>query len=272
MKLMLFSKHLGDLSVAEAGKVIANLGFEGVDLTVRPGGHVLPENARRELIGAIRTLTGMGLVVPMITTSITSADDLYAADIFETAAQAGVRYLKLGYWRYRGFGTIRAAIDDAARDLDGIEALAQRTGVCAVIHNHSGDFVSALGPVVWELIADRDPAAVGAYADPGHLMVEGGLSGWRLVLDLLGDRIAVCAFKDYLWKTVADQAGKPRLVRTAKPLSEGMVPWPEVVAYLRQSGFDGWISLHREYGAQTAEAVQADVPHDLAYLRAILAG
>lgn len=270
MKIMLFSKHLGELTVAEAGKVIAELGFEGVDLTVRPGGHVLPENAWRELVGAIRGLTDMGLLVPMITTGITSADDPHAVEVFEAAAEAGVSNLKLGYWRYEGFGTIRAAIDAAARDLDGIEALARRTGVRAVIHNHSGNFVSALAPVVWQLIADRDPAVVGAYADPGHLMVEGGLGGWRMALDLLGDRIAVCAFKDYLWETTADEAGKPRLLRAAKPLSEGMVPWPEVVGYLREAGFDGWISLHREYGEQTAAAVKREVPADLTYLREVL--
>lgn len=270
MKIMLFSKHLGQLSVAEAGEAIAELGFEGVDLTVRPGGHVLPENAERELVGAVQTLAGMGLAVPMVTTGITSADDPYAATIFQCAAEAGVGYLKLGYWRYRGFGTIRAAIEDAARDLDGIEALAQRTGVRAVIHNHSGDNVSALAPVVWQLIRSRDPAAVGAYADPGHLMIEGGLGGWRMALDLLGDRISVCAFKDYLWETVADEAGKPRLLRVAKPLSEGMVPWPEVVGYLREAGFDGWISLHREYGEQAVEAVRRDVWADLAYLRGVL--
>ena len=270
MKIMLFSKHLGELPVAEAGEVIAELGFEGVDLTVRPGGHVLPENARGELAGAVQTLAGLGLAVPMVTTGITSAGDPYAQDILERAAEAGVRYLKLGYWRYHGFGTIREAIDAAARDLDGIEALAQRTGVCAVIHNHSGDFLSALAPVVWALIRDRDPAAVGAYADPGHLMVEGGLGGWRMALDLLGERIVVCAFKDYLWETVADETGKPRLVRAAKPLREGMVPWPEVVGYLREAGFDGWISLHREYGEQTAEAVVRDVPGDLGYLSGVL--
>ena len=270
MKIMLFSKHLGELSVAEAGEVIADLGFDGVDLTVRPRGHVLPENASRELGGAIETLTGMGLAVPMITTGITSGDDPHATAIFEAAAQAGVSELKLGYWRYDGFGTIHAAIEGAARDLDGIEALAQRTGVRAVIHNHSGNFVSALAPVVWQLIADRDPAAVGAYADPGHLMVEGGLGGWRMALDLLGDRISVCAFKDYLWETEADEGNKPHLVRVAKPLREGMVPWPEVVGYLRDAGFDGWISLHREYGVQTVDAVRRDVAGDLAYLRDVL--
>jgi sugar phosphate isomerase/epimerase len=178
--------------------------------------------------------------------------------------------LKLGYWRCGAFSTFHATVDEVSRKLDGIERLAQRTGVRAVIHNHSGDYVSAMAPVVWYLIKDRDPAAIGAYVDPGHLVVEGGLGGWRIGLDLLGDRIAVVAFKDYVWEMEDDEAGKPRLVRVAKPLSQGMVPWPQVMSYLRQVRFDGWISVHREYGAQTAEALQADMPADVAYLRGVL--
>jgi sugar phosphate isomerase/epimerase len=270
MKLMMFSKHLGELDVAAAGQVIADLGFEGVDLTVRPRGHVLPENARAELGQAVRTLGDLGLAVPLVTTGITAADDPYAADIFEEAARAGVANLKLGYWRYTGYGTIHDAIAGAARALDGIEALAQRTGVRAVIHNHSGDFVSAYAPVVWQLIADRDPAAVGAYVDPGHLVVEGGLGGWRIGLDLLRERVAVAAFKDYLW--VRDEnVGGTRMARTAVPLGQGMVPWIEVIDCLRQAGFDGWISVHREYGSQATGAVVADMAGDVAFLGSLLA-
>jgi sugar phosphate isomerase/epimerase len=73
-----------------------------------------------------------------------------------------------------------------------------------------------------------------------------------------------------LWETEADEGNKPHLVRVAKPLREGMVPWPEVVGYLRDAGFDGWISLHREYGVQTVDAVRRDVAGDLAYLRDVL--
>jgi len=270
MKLMFFSKHLGELSVAEAGQTIKALGFEGVDLTVRPGGHVLPEDARTRLVAAVYTLSNLGLSVPLITTGITSADDPYAADIFEQAAAARVPNLKLGYWPYRGLGTIHAAIDDAARALDGIEKLAQNTGVRAVIHNHSGAYISALPPIVWELIRDRDPAAIGAYADPGHMVVEGGLGGWKIGLDLLGERIAVAAFKDYLWDIQKDETGKPHLVRVGRPLQQGMVPWPEVISMLREIGFEGWISLHREYGEQTAAAVRAEVPQDVTYLRSVL--
>ena len=270
MKMMFFSKHLGSLSVAEAGRVIRELGFEGVDLTVRPGGHVLPEHALKELPGAVRTLVDLGLDVPLITTGITSVQDPFAADIFEVAGQVGIPNLKLGYWRYGAFGTLCGQIDAMARELDGIEELARRTGVRAVIHNHSGDNVSALAGVVWFLIKDRDPAAIGAYVDPAHLVVEGGLSGWRVRLDLLGDRIAVAAFKDYVWDVQQDALGKAQLTRIAKPLYQGMVPWQEVISCLRKAGFDGWVSLHREYGDDDIATLRADVSQDLAYLSPIL--
>jgi sugar phosphate isomerase/epimerase len=252
--------------------VIRELGFEGVDLTVRPGGHVLPENARAGLPAAAHALSDLGLSVPLITTGIVSADDPYAADIFEAAAELGIPNLKLGYWRYRSFGTFRATMDQAARELDGIEALAQRTGVRAVIHIHSGDHMSALAPIVWWWIAHRDPAATGAYVDPGHMVVEGGMAGWRMGLDLLGSRIAVAAFKDYIWQFERDPSAGLRMVRVAVPLGEGMVPWPEVITCLKQVGFDGWISVHREYGDPAVEAVAADVSKDLEYLHGALGG
>jgi sugar phosphate isomerase/epimerase len=270
MKLMLFSKHLGALSVAEAGQTIRELGFEGVDLTVRPGGHVLPENARSDLPVAVHTLADLDLAVPLITTGIVSADDPHAAGVFEAAADLGIPNLKLGYWRYGEFGTFQAAMDRAARELDGIEALAQRTGVRANIHIHSGSNLSALAPVVWWWIADRDPAALGAYVDPGHMVVEGGMAGWRMGLDLLSDRIAVAAFKDYVWRFKEDAADGTRMVRVAVPLGEGMVPWSEVVWCLGQAGFDGWVSVHREYGDPAAAAVVADVEKDLKFLRRVL--
>ena len=40
----IFSKHLQFLDYENTGQVAAQLGFSGVDLTVRPKGHVLPES------------------------------------------------------------------------------------------------------------------------------------------------------------------------------------------------------------------------------------
>jgi sugar phosphate isomerase/epimerase len=248
MKLMMFSKWLGQYDVAEAGRLVAGLGFDGVDLTVRPRGHVPPENAAVALPEAVRALAGLGLATPLITTDITEAGAAHAAQIFDAAAASGVSELKLGYWRCPPGGRVQSLLDQAARKLDGIEKLAQRAGVRANIHTHSGPNLSALAPLVWWLIKDRDPRAVGAYVDPGHMVLEGGVSGWRMGLELLCGRITVAAVKDMSWESQPDAAlGKARWGWVNAPLRDGIVPWPDVFACLREAGFDGWCSVHHEY-------------------------
>ena len=39
MKFMMFAKHLQALPLPEAGRRVRGLGFDGLDLTVRPGGY-----------------------------------------------------------------------------------------------------------------------------------------------------------------------------------------------------------------------------------------
>jgi sugar phosphate isomerase/epimerase len=248
MKFMMFAKHLQTLPLADAGRRVRGLGFEGLDLTLRPGGYVEPDRLRNELPCAIATLRDCGLVVPLLTTSITSTSDPAAAPTFEVAASLGVREIKLGYWNYKTFGTYRATLEQIARDLDGIEKLAEKSGVRANLHIHSGDHMTAQAPVVWQLIKDRNPRAIGAYADPGHMAIEGGRDGWRQGLDLLGDRIALVAIKDLRWEQVDDpMLGKPRWISRIVPLRQGIVRWPQVFACLRKVGFDGWVSMHSEY-------------------------
>ena len=274
MKLMMFSKHLGSLSVADAGLEIKNLGLEGVDLTVRPGGHVNPEKVISELPLAVDSLKELGLEVPLITTNVTAADEQYATDVFDTAATLGINELKLGYWPYPGFGTIHATLKEVSKKLDGIEALATTTGVRANVHIHSNTVISALAPFVWELIRDRDPAAVGAYVDPGHMAVEGGVEGWRMGLDLLSHRTTMVAVKDMAWEQIEDQTlGKSRWVTKLVPLNRGVVPWPEVFSCLNQAGFNGWVSVHSEYQGGhswrdlTLTDLLAQTHQDLEYLR-----
>jgi sugar phosphate isomerase/epimerase len=280
MQLMMFTKHLAPLPLREAARAIQDLGFDGADLTVRPGGYVDPTNVRAALPEAISILNAHGLAAGLLTTAITSASDPAAAMIFESAASAGVREIKLGYWKYDRFGTFASALDQVARDLDGIEQLARRTKVRANLHTHSENFLTAFAPIVWHLIKERDPSALGTYVDPGHMSVEGGGDGWRMGLDLLARRISVVAVKDLDWARTdgADELlAKPRWYTRIVPLSQGIVPWPNVFACLRASGFDGWISLHSEYQGPhswrelTTQEVIEQTRNDLTYLRQAIA-
>lgn len=267
MKLMMFVKHVQSLPIETAAMRMRELGFEGMDLTVRPSGVVKPDGVREELPKVVRAIRSHGLQVPLITTDVLRADDVALAT-FETAASLDIREIKLGYHKYAAFGTFRQTLDQMRRDLDGIEALANGLNLRANLHIHSGDHMTAQAAIVWDLIRDRDPRAIGAYVDPGHMFTEGGRDGWRQGLDLLGDRIALVAVKDVAWEPMPDSPkDKPRWRVRVVPLRKGIVDWPQVFTCLSELKFDGWISIHSEYANMSAEEVLIQTQDDLRYLR-----
>jgi len=265
-------KNVGNLSIEESGEYVSNLGFNGVDLTVRPGGHVQPEEASKNLPKAIETLNSKGLDVPMITSSITSADEKFAEDIFKAASECNVRYIKLGYWRYGGFGTIKEMIRNVRdNNLRGICKLSEEYDVTAGLHIHSGDFLTSNPAVVYMLLCNYDPHNLCAYIDPGHMAVEGGLSGWKIGMDILQEYIRIVAVKDFGWfREINHETGEMKWKVRTVPLSEGIVPWEEVFSYLKRINFDGPISFHSEYHDVDLQGLIQRTEKDLQYMKEIL--
>jgi len=276
MKLMMFSKHLQDLEVPDAAEVIKSLGFEGVDLTVRGGGHVSPDRVRLDLPKAVQTIRDLGLEVPLITTNLSAADEPNSDAIFETAGELGIPNVKLGYSYYREFGTFNDLLRQFNHALDDIEALAERTGVRANLHNHSGHFMTAMAPIVHQLLKDRNPDALGFYIDPCHLVVEGGLGDWLMSLDLCAEQISLVAIKDFVWNTENNHDNKPEASMVWTPLSQGLVNWPKVFQCLHEIGYDGWLSVHMEYWTtpfyqmMSLDEKLAVTSEDMTYLRGVM--
>ncbi|MGQ9555152.1 MAG: sugar phosphate isomerase/epimerase family protein [Anaerolineae bacterium] len=278
MQFIMFSKHLAPLSIEEAACRAGEVGFQGLDLTVRQGGHIQPEEVRAHLAPAVAAVRKLGLDIPMITTNITSADEAFAAETFAAAAECGIRQLKLGYWHYRGFGQVRAQLDEVRASLDGIAKLAEGSGVTANIHIHSEAFMSADAAVVYLMLKDRDPKQVGVYIDPGHMTVEGGGRGWMIGLDLLSPWVNLVAVKSMAWVHEYDpelmqERWRPQMV----PLRQGAARWLEVFRCLKQIGYDGIISLHSEYQGSyswrdlSTDEVLAQSAEDLAFIKYIAA-
>jgi len=256
--LCLFSKHLPKLNYGELASAVKQMGFDGVDLTVRAEGHVLPGRVAEDLPRAIETLRGAGLVVPMITTGLTSANDPAARPTIQTAARLGVPVFKLGYWNYREKDSIEERIGEVRRDVTGLVALAKEHGIAAGYHNHSGNYV---GAAVWDIraiIGEMDARSIGYYFDPCHATAEGGEGGWKIALRMALPRIKMVAIKDFVWEK---QAGKWKMQMC--PLGQGMVRWGEVFAMLAAARFHGPISMHAEY-----EPVdEAAMARDFAFLK-----
>lgn len=239
--LCIFSKHLASLNYEQLGKTSRELGFDGVDLTTRAKGHVLPERAAEDLPRAVETVRSHGVQVPMITTELLSASHPTARPILSTAGRLKIPYSKPGYWRYRNRNP-ETALAETRRDVEGLVALAKECGLQLGCHNHSGDYVGAF---VWdtrEIIRDLDPKWIGYYYDPAHATVEGGLAGWQISLNLVLPRLKMVALKDFYWEK---RDGRWRVKWC--PMGEGMVDWPKVFSAFAAARFTGPISLHVEY-------------------------
>lgn len=271
MQFVLFTDNLASLSLADACAEAKKAGFDGLDLTLRHGGHVLPENAEMGLAEAKRLADDHGLVIPMASTNITDTDDPHAEQVFASAAHYGVRKLKLGYWHYEPFGTAKKQLDDVRAKLERLTKLGDKYGVLPCVHCHSGRILANGGSTLYLILQDLDPKLVGAYVDPMHMTVEGGLAGWEIGLDLLAPWVALVGIKNFRWRETGREDGQPTFSPEYVPLEEGQAPLPRFMKYLKQIGYDGVVSLHSEYKGVTVQQTLEMSAKDLAYMKKITA-
>ena len=265
--LCLFSKPLPEMDWRRLAQAVKKLGFGGIDLTVRPEGHVLPERAQEDLPKAVGIIRDAGLEVPMITTALTSASDPTARPILSTAAKLSIPFFKAGYYQYK-LVDVRRELAAAGEQFRGLVVLAGELGIQAGYHNHE----EYIGAPVWDMasvIEPLDPRWAGFYFDARHATAEGGVGCWKIALNLVMPRLKMLAVKDFRWEKT-----KKGWQDLNCPLGEGMVNWKYVFNHLAAANFHGPISLHLEYefpGATPAareQSVLRAAARDLDFLKA----
>ena len=240
--IAVFSKHLQWMPLADAGAAIAESGFRAVDLTVRPGGHVLPERVEDDLPRVVETLRRSGLAVPLMTTAITDARDPLTRRVLTTARTLGVSHYRMGYWSFPANVAPLQALRELKPRAQELAALNREIGIRGGYQNHAG---TRVGGSVWDLgmlLEGIEPDGLGVQYDICHATTEGGES-WPMTLRMIAPHIDTIAVKDFHWAKRPDGRWQVRDV----PLGEGMVNFP---AYLRQLLAVGPlppVTMHFEY-------------------------
>jgi sugar phosphate isomerase/epimerase len=269
LKISIFSKHLHHVQGAELAKTAAELGFDGVDITVRKGGHVLPEQVKETLPPLVKTLRAQGLEVPMITTEIGDAETPHAEEVLRTASELGIRNYRFGTFRYAPDKPLPAQLEAFKPRLEKLARLNAKYQTTAMYHTHSG--VGLVGAPIWDLhllMKDIDPKLVGINYDVGHAHIEGGLGGWIASWRVAGAHVRGIALKDYVW--AKDERGRWR--ENWIPIGEGMVHWDEFLKMVAASDFAGPVQVHMEYPLPKDNAgIYAAYKKDLAALRGYFA-
>ena len=221
--------------------------INGIDLTVRPGGHVEPEKVAGVLPEATEAMAEYGLSPNMITTKVLDADSVTDRKVLETAAQLGYRYYRTGWYKYDDERGIKESVRLYRQRLQALARLNRELGISGSYHNHSGHY---FGASIWglEQALEGIPASqMGCQYDLMHAIIEGG-KNWEIGLRLIRNHINTLVVKDFKWARV-DGVWKPVYV----PAGEGMVDFGRYFTLLKQYKINVPVSIHCEYDLGGAE-------------------
>jgi sugar phosphate isomerase/epimerase len=252
----IFSKHLQWLDYQEMAVTAKKIGFDGVDLTVRPGGHVLPEHVERDLPRAVEAIRKAGLKAELITTAITDPKEINTEKIIRIASKLGIKHYRMGWLKYSEEQPIIKQLEHYKTQLKELEQMNQLYKIHGAYQNHAGDSVGAPLWDIWYLIKDFDPEWLGCRFDIRHAMVE-GLNSWKIDLRLLKHHIKSLDIKDFRYL----QEGNKVEVEN-KPIGAGVVDFKNYFSMLEQLNINAPITLHAEYdlGGANKGATKLSLP------------
>ena len=247
LEINIFSKHLQFLDYTQTGEIAAELGFDGVDLTVRPKGHVLPETVKEDLPKAINGISQGGSNCSLITTSIESVSNPLDVNIIETAAKSGIKYYRTHWFKYI---KDRSMTDSLAIYQDEIKKLGdfnKENDIIGCYQNHAGTDIGSSFWEIHQILQTVDKQYFGTEYDIRHATAEGGYS-WVNGFELLREQIKVIVLKDFKWARVD---GKWTALNV--PIGEGMVDFTRFFQLLKKYQINVPVSLHLEYPLGGAE-------------------
>ena len=243
----IFSKHLQWLDYKHMAEFAAECGFDGVDLTVRPGGHVEPATVARDLPLAVRAVQRTGKKVRMITTAIQEAGEAHTRSILETAGKLQVEYYRLGWYEYDSILGTEGNLKLVSEKLGALAGLNRQYKVKGAYQNHAG---TSVGAPVWDIariLHDLNTPWMGSQYDIRHATLEGGTS-WPLGFDYIRPHINSLDIKDFVW---AQKDG--HWAAENVPLGKGMVDFEKYFRLIRTLPETIPLCLHVEYPIGGAE-------------------
>jgi len=256
LEVHIFSKHLQFLSVKQAGEIAGEIGFAGLDLTIRPKGHILPENVTSDLSRAIQDIKQSGSTCKMITTAVSNVSNPLDKEVIKAAAAEGVQYYRSNWFKFKNDRSLEDSLAYYKEVVRRLGDFNKEHDIIGCYQNHSG---TKVGASVWEVKKILESANLkyfGTQYDIRHAVAEGGQS-WPNGIQLLKDHIKTIVLKDFKWVKID---GKWKIVNV--PIGEGMVDFDAYFKLLKSYKLKPPVSLHLEYPLGGAEKGRFEITVD----------
>jgi sugar phosphate isomerase/epimerase len=254
-----FTKPWKALPLPELGKFVHGLGFDGVELPVRPGFQIEPDNVAAAVSEAARVLADFGVRI----VSIAGPTD---EKTIAACAEAGVGIIRICVGIPPDEGYL-AAEQRIQRQYDALVPALDAHGVTVGVQNHCDRFVpNALA--LRSLIGKYDPKHFAAVWDPAHCALDGERP--ELAVDIVWSHLCMVNLKNAVWvRKTGPEAAVVEWRHHWTSGRQGLCHWPTVVSELKRRDYRGPVCLTAEYSDHdTANRLIAE---DLAFARGLFA-
>lgn len=262
LKVFLFSKHLQFLDYKKMSEAANEMGFDGVDLTVRPKGHVLPERVADDLPLATEAMQSFNLEPLMISTNIIDANNEIQKEVLKTASELNYKFYRPAWVKYKDDRDVLRTVKNVEKQFSALALLNKEFSMSASYHNHSGKY---FGAPIWDLydvLNDLPKEQFGCQYDIMHGTVEAGKS-WEINFKLISPYINTLVVKDFIWGKV-----NGKWDRINVPMGEGIVDFKRYFSLLKKYKINVPISIHVEHDLGGAEnGGQPNIPHKEVFKR-----
>ena len=236
-KILVFTKPWKTQTLEELATLVSSMGFDGVELPVRDGYQVTPENVKSGLKKATEVLGKKGLVIGCVAGSLDRAT-------IEAMGDANIPLLRICMPVDMKKGYM-ASVKETQDTIIALSDVLTKNKVKIGLQNHYGyNIASALG--LYHLASGIPSTIAGPVLDFAHCALDG--EPIDMAYDILKDSVLMVNFKNAFRARVnspdEDEAVWAIHWTTGQ---HGTYSWKDAVALLKKNSYTGYICLPAEY-------------------------
>jgi len=238
--IVVFEKPIQNLSYDVIGGELAKMGLQGIEATIRKGGHIDPKEAENEVPKMVASLAKNGQKALIAATNV--LDVTAGSEKFLRVLKAnGITRYRMDYYRYDLKKSPLAQLRENTARLKDLAAMNKELGVQSLYQIHSG--YQYAGSLSWDaaiMFEKIDPDHAAVAFDLRHVRGETGKS-FEMALANLRPHIRSIYVKDGIW------GGERTNQQKNVPLDTGFVDKATFDKVRKGLGVMP-LSLHMEWG------------------------
>lgn len=278
MKFSVFTASTPDWEPAEAARILAEQGWDGVEWRITdqaeadPPGFWAGNRATWPLTGLEGQLRRIAEVTSWAGLDYSGIGGYARADDHANVERMLAATAELGAGQVRvtmpplGGRDYRELFAETRADLEWVEGRARKFGVRALVELHHRTITSSASAAI-RLVDGLDPAHVGVIHDLGNLVIEGH-EDFLAAFQMLGPYLAHVHVKNVLWAPT-EEAGNDNAVLWKEhwaTLRGGQADVEQYFTALADHGYDGWVTVE---DFSTKLPLVERTADNLAYLRGV---